>query len=174
MTTDPPNDCTALFLETSRNKLLGEFWPRLQSVVQPLDQAQLWWRPNEAANSIGNLLLHMNGNAYQWLVASFNHLEDKRRRPQEFAARNAFSAAELLAQMGATMEQASAVLARLTTEELLASYEIQGYRVSGLYAVYQVVEHFAMHYGQILYIAKSLGGSDLGFYRELDKTGRAG
>jgi hypothetical protein len=30
-----------------------------------------------------------------------------------------------------------------------------------------------MHYGQILYIAKSLTGADLGFYRELNQTGRA-
>jgi hypothetical protein len=56
---------------------------------------------------------------------------------------------------------------------LLARYEIQGHNVSGLDAVYQVVEHFGMHYGQILYITKSLGGEDLGFYRHLNKTGRA-
>jgi hypothetical protein len=56
---------------------------------------------------------------------------------------------------------------------LLARYEIQGYSVTGLEAVYHVVDHFGMHYGQILYIAKSLTGKDLGFYSELNKTGRA-
>jgi hypothetical protein len=35
------------------------------------------------------------------------------------------------------------------------------------------VEHFGLHYGQILYIAKSLSGRDLGFYRELNKAERA-
>jgi hypothetical protein len=29
-----------------------------------------------------------------------------------------------------------------------------------------------MHYGQILYIVKTLSGADLGFYSELNKTGR--
>ena len=29
-----------------------------------------------------------------------------------------------------------------------------------------------MHYGQIVYITKLIGGEDLGFYRELNKTGR--
>ena len=71
------------------------------------------------------------------------------------------------------MNEAAAVLARLTEEELAAPYEIQGYHVSGLEAVYQVVEHFGLHYGQIAYIAKSLSGRDLGFYRDLTKTGRA-
>jgi hypothetical protein len=52
-------------------------------------------------------------------------------------------------------------------------YEIQGYHVHGLDAIYQVVEHFGMHFGQIVYIAKLLSGKDLGFYKELSQTGRA-
>jgi hypothetical protein len=83
------------------------------------------------------------------------------------------TAHELLERLGATLSEAQAVLERLTEGELAAWYEIQGYHVSGLEAVYQVVEHFGLHYGQIAYIAKSLSGMDLGFYRELDKTGRA-
>jgi hypothetical protein len=71
------------------------------------------------------------------------------------------------------MREASDVLSRLTEADLLARYEIQGYNVTGLEAVYQVVEHFGLHYGQILYIAKTLTGADLGLYRELSKTGRA-
>ena len=43
----------------------------------------------------------------------------------------------------------------------------------GLDAVYQVVEHFGLHYGQIVYITKSLLAKDLGFHKELNKTGRA-
>ena len=57
--------------------------------------------------------------------------------------------------------------------DLLTTFIIQGYTVNGLEAVYQVVEHFGIHYGQIVYITKLLRSEDLGFYRELDKTGRA-
>jgi hypothetical protein len=166
-------DVTTLFLEYSRRKLIEQDWPRLRSCVEPLTEEQVWWRPNEASNSIGNLILHLNGNVGQWLVASFNRQEDNRNRPAEFNAKGAIPTAALLDQLGATMQAASQVLARLTPAELLAKYEIQGYTVSGLYAVYQVVEHFAMHYGQILYIAKNLSGKDLGFYGELSKSGRA-
>ena len=83
------------------------------------------------------------------------------------------SAAVLLDRLGGTMQEAAKVLARLTEKDLLARYEIQGHNVSGLDAVYQVVEHFGLHYGQILYITKHLDGEDLGFYRHLNKTGRA-
>ena len=166
-------DVTALFLDYSRRKLIEQDWPRLQSAVATLTEEQLWWRPNAASNSIGNLILHLDGNMRQYLVASFNRQEDHRNRPSEFAAQGAIPASALLDRLGATLEAAALVLARLTPADLVAQYEIQGQRVTGLYAVYQVVEHFAMHYGQILYIAKTLTGKDLGFYSDLSKTGRA-
>ncbi|HEY1265406.1 MAG TPA: DUF1572 family protein [Terriglobales bacterium] len=170
----PPDKPSAsgLFLEFSRVKLVEQYWPRLRSCVESLTDQQVWWRPNEASNSIGNLLQHLNGNVQQWLVASFNRLDDHRDRPAEFAGREGGSRAELLARLGATLEQAASVLSRLGEGDLLATYHIQGYTVSGLRAVYQVVEHFALHYGQIVYITKLLRAEDLGFYRELDKDGR--
>jgi uncharacterized damage-inducible protein DinB len=163
---------TTLFLKFSRTKLLEEYWPRLRGCVESLSDEQVWWRPNEASNSVGNLILHLNGNVRQWLVASFNRLEDARDRPAEFGERQSIPASALLTKLDATMREASEVLARLTESDLLATYHIQGYTVSGLGAVYQVVEHFGLHYGQIVFITKFLRGEDLKFYRELDKTGR--
>jgi hypothetical protein len=172
--TDTHSDVTSLFLEFSQRKLFEHYWPRLRTCVESLTDEQVWWRPNAASNSIGNLVLHLNGNVRQWLVASFNRWEDQRDRPLEFATEGGLTASELLARLGATMDEAAQVLAGLTEGDLVAPYEIQGYHVTGLQAVYQVVEHFGLHYGQIAYISKSLSGRDLGFYRELTKTGRAG
>ena len=170
MPADPACD---LFLDFSRNKLLNQYWPRLRKAVEPLSQEQIWWRPNAASNSIGNLVLHLNGNVWQWLVASFNRLNDERDRSAEFNATGDPSATDLLDRLGQTIEEAAKVLARLTPGELLATWHIQGYTVSGLAAVYQVVEHFGLHYGQIVYITKMQEGRDLGFYSELSKSGRA-
>jgi hypothetical protein len=171
--TQTNSELAALFLDFSRKRLLGQYWPRLRECVEPLTAELVWWRPNDASNSIGNLILHLNGNVGQWLVAGFSRLKDERDRPAEFSEREMIPAPVLLAKLGATMQEAAAVLDRLTVEELLAPYEIQGYHVTGLDNVYQVVEHFGLHYGQISYIAKSLTGRDLGFYRELSKTGRS-
>jgi uncharacterized damage-inducible protein DinB len=154
------SDLATLFLEFSRHKLFSEFWPRMKTCVGPL-------------TTIGNLLLHLNGNVRQWLVVSFNRDEDKRNRPAEFAAQEGGAAAELLDRLGVTLDEAAQVLDRLTVDELLAPYEIQGYHGRGLDAVYHVVEHFGIHYGQIVYITKLLSAKDLGFYTELNKTGRA-
>jgi hypothetical protein len=169
----PSDPACEYFLEFSRNKLLNQYWPRLRKAVESLSEEQIWWRPNNASNSIGNLMLHLNGNVWQWLVASFNRLEDQRDRPAEFNATGDLSAADLIARLGQTIEEAAKVLERLTPAELLATHHIQGYTVTGLAAVYQVVEHFGLHYGQIVYITKMQEGRDLGFYSDLSKTGRA-
>ena len=166
------SELTALFLECSRHQMLAESWPRLRTCVESLTDEQVWWRPNAESNSIGNLLLHLNGNVRQWLVASFNRLEDHRHRPAEFGAQEGLTAAQLLDRLGATLDEAAKVLDRLTVEDLIAPCEIQGHHVRGLDAVYHVVEHFALHYGQIAYITKLLSAKDLGFYKELNKTGR--
>ncbi len=163
---------TTLFLEFSRWKLVEEYWPRLRGCVESLTDEQVWWRPNEASNSIGNLILHLNGNVRQWLVSPFRRLEDIRDRPAEFSERRLIPASALVEKLGGTMQEATEVLAKLTEADLLATFQIQGYTVKGLRAVYQVVEHFGMHYGQILLITKLVRGEDLRFYRELDKTGR--
>ena len=170
--TEANAELTQIFLAISHNKLMNLYWTRVKTCVEPLTLEQVWWRPNEASNSIGNLLLHLNGNVTQCLVDSFDRNEDKRNRPAEFAADGGLTAAELLERLGTTLGKGAKVLDRLTTEELLATYEIQGYTVRGLDAVYQVVEHFGLHYGQVAYITKSLLGKDLGFYRDLTKTGR--
>ena len=93
-------ELAALFLKFSREKMMGQFWPRLRTAVEPLTEEQVWWRPNEASNSIGNLILHLNGNARQWLVDSFNDTKDGRDRPAEFFATGGVSAGNLLARHG--------------------------------------------------------------------------
>ena len=72
MTPRTESTTAELFLEFSRNKLIGQYWPRMRSAVESLSEEQMWWRPNPASNSIGNLLLHLDGNVRQWLVDSFN------------------------------------------------------------------------------------------------------
>ena len=164
---------STLFLEFSRRKLLEQCWPRLRGCVESLTDEQVWWRPNEASNSIGNLILHLNGNVRQWLVASFKRLDDHRDRPAEFRERRLLPASALLEKLDTTLKEAAEVLSSLSEADLLTTFEIQGYTVIGLYAIYQVVEHFGLHYGQIVYITKMMCGEDLGFYRELDTTGRS-
>ena len=172
MAVETDSKTAQMFLEFSRHKLLDQYWPRLRECVESLTDEQVWWRPNETSNSIGNLVLHLNGNLTQWLVASFQGETDKRDRPAEFSRKDGLSRTELTSLLGAAVGRVAEVLARLTEADLQAEYDIQGYHVTGLHAVYQAVEHFGLHYGQIVYATKLLRDADAGFYSELTRTGR--
>lgn len=115
------------FLEFSRKKLLEQYWPRLSACVESLSDEQVWWRPNEASNSIGNLILHLNGNVRQWLLASFKRSDDTRDRPAEFRERQLIPASALLSKLGATLNEASGVFASVSEADLLTTFETQGY-----------------------------------------------
>jgi uncharacterized damage-inducible protein DinB len=157
------------FLEFSRRKLLDEYWPRTCTCLDTLTDEQVWWRPNEESNSIGNLLLHLNGNLRQWIVAPLGNVASVRDRPAEFAERHQIEHRLMRENLARTLDEIDAILNRLTAADLVKRYTIQGYeRTTALEAIYHAVEHFGMHHGQILYITKLLAGGDLGFYRHLD------
>ena len=127
----------------------------------------MWARGGENENAAGNLVLHLCGNVRQWIVAGVGGAPDVRERDGEFNARGGVAAGELLARLHDTVEDASAVLGAVTAERLAERITVQKYEVSVLEAIYHVVEHFAMHTGQIMFATKMLTGEELGFYKHL-------
>jgi len=155
----------AAFLAQSREYLTAHYLPKIRGAVEPLAEEDLWWRPNPASNSIGNLMLHLAGNIRQWITSGVGGAPDRRNRPAEFAAQDGPSRAELLSTLAQAVGEVDAVLANTDPDTLHRACRIQGRDVNVLEAIYHVVEHFGMHTGQILYIAKLRSARDLGFYR---------
>ena len=153
------------FVDQSLALLRGEWLPKIEAAVEALGDDGLWWRPNEASNSAGTLCVHLAGNLRQWVVAGLGGAPDVRDRPAEFATTGGRSAADVLADLRAAVEATCDVIAGLDEAALLRTYPIQGREPSGLAAVYHAVEHFAMHAGQVVWIAKARGAG-LGFYDE--------
>lgn len=153
------------FIEASRVFLRDDYLPKLLHCVERMSEEDLWWRPNDVSNSVGNLVLHLCGNIRQWIVASIGGGKFQRDRDSEFAARGPIAKVELLANVKQAMSEVDAVLANLDPGGLLNRLTIQKYDVSTLQTVYHVVEHFSYHLGQILFIYKMRTGVDPAFYR---------
>jgi uncharacterized damage-inducible protein DinB len=154
------------FLDQSREYLSAEYLPKIAACVARLSADDAWWRPDPASNSVGHLLLHLNGNLRQWIVRGLAGADADRDRAGEFAPAVRPAPGVLLDRLAATVEEADGVLSALDTAAgLQRRLTIQGREVTELQAVYHAVEHFAMHTGQIIYITKLRAGADLGFYR---------
>ncbi len=162
------NSAIEIFLARSRRYLTHEYLPKITSSVARLPLEDLWWRPNPASNSIGNLLLHLAGNLRQWVISGIGQAPDVRQRQEEFDSRAPIPIDELLALLAETVHEADHVLARLEPDRLTETRRIQGKEVTLVEAIYHAVEHFSMHTGQIVYITKLRTGEDLGFYEIVD------
>jgi uncharacterized damage-inducible protein DinB len=152
------------FIACAREFLVQEYLPKIERCLERLTDKQIWWRPNEESNSIGNLVLHLCGNARQWIVSGVGGASDKRERDAEFAQREAIERGELLALLRTTLGEVDRVLENLAPDTLLERRAIQGSDVDVLEAVFHVTEHFSMHTGQIIMMTKMLTSTDLSFY----------
>jgi uncharacterized damage-inducible protein DinB len=157
-------DLAQTFISRSRYYLQTEYRTKIRAAVEALPPDALWWRPNEQSNSVGNLLMHLAGNIRQWVVGGVGGAPDHRDRAGEFAARGGATAAELLGVLEQALDEVDAVIAALTPENLASRRTIQGREVSVLEAVYHVVEHFALHSGQIILVSKMHAPGGVRFY----------
>jgi uncharacterized damage-inducible protein DinB len=155
-----------LFLEKARYLLLTEYRTKIRLAVEALPEDAIWWRANDQSNSVGNLLLHLAGNVRQWMVSGVGGAPDIRHRAEEFAAEGGPSAADLLANVNQVLDDVDRVLAKLTADSLVERRTIQGRDITVLDAIFICVEHFSMHLGQIILLAKLRAPGAIQFYED--------
>lgn len=154
-----------MFQRQSANYLRLEYLQKIDLAIAPLTVDQMWWRPNEASNSIGNLMLHLEGNVRQWICGGVAGHNAPRDRSSEFSARIHLPKIDLSKRLHKTVIEAAAIVETLSEAQLLERRQIQGFDTTVIGAVYHVVEHFAMHTGQIILLTKMQTGKDAEFYR---------
>lgn len=164
------SDLTTVFLKDHASRLSEHYVGRIARALEPLSEEDVWWRPHEGMTSVGNLLLHLEGNVRQWVLSGIGGAADHRERASEFAATEGSPKADLLDALRATTAAAAGVIEGLDEATLLRQMEIQGIATTGYDAVAHVVEHFSWHVGQIVWIAKARAGPGHGiaFYDDAE------
>ena len=157
-------DVSRRFLDCAADFLVSDYLPKIERCLEKLSDEQIWWRPNKESNSIGNLILHLCGNARQWIVSGIGAGPDNRNRDAEFEQRELIPRSELLSLLRSTLTDVETTLRTLDANVVLDYRKIQGNDVDILEAVFHVTEHFSMHTGQIIMLTKMLTSSDLEFY----------
>lgn len=138
--------------------------PRIEKCLQLLTEEQVWQKPNETLSSIGNLILHLNGNISQYIISSIGGERDNRERDAEFSTNGGYTKIELYNLLHHTVEKAAEVIQACNEDQLLEKRTVQGFYYTGMANIIHVVEHYSYHTGQIAYWTKVLTGLDLGFY----------
>jgi uncharacterized damage-inducible protein DinB len=147
---------------------LEENTPRIKKCLDQLTEEEIWLRPNESSNSIGNLILHLCGNIRQYAVSSISGLEDSRVRDLEFSTTGGPTKAELYEKLSQTVGNAVSTIRSMDEAGLLQVRSVQGFSLSGIGIIIHVTEHYSYHTGQIAFWTKLIKNKDLGFYAGMD------
>jgi uncharacterized damage-inducible protein DinB len=160
-------------LNALRVRVTRVFPMQIRTAAEKLTDEQLWWRPNEKSNSIGNLIIHISGSLDHYLNRGIGGFPYDRDRDGEFAARGTLSKSQLLARMDEMVGRAEKTFDGLTADRLMgpsADPERYTYLIDDLI---NITTHLSTHTGQILWVAKMLneGGLDEAWMRTHKRGG---
>jgi len=147
---------------------LNENTPRIEKCLDLLTEKEMWHRPNNNSNSIGNLIIHLCGNISQYIISSLGEKTDKRNRNLEFSTDGGLTKIELIQNLQSVVAKASEIISDIDVNKLTKIYSVQGFDLTGIGIIIHVVEHYSYHTGQISFYTKLLKDQDLGYYAGLD------
>jgi uncharacterized damage-inducible protein DinB len=165
---DYSQELAAILIREFRRRVWEESLPRILQCLDQLSEEEIWYRPNENSNSIGNLVWHLEGNARQWIRNGLGGEKDERDRVSEFDRDRREGAEDLKKRLTRLQAELDPVLEKVSPHELTRSRPVQVYEESGMSILIHVIEHFSYHTGQIAWITKALRDKDLGFYAYLN------
>ena len=145
-----------LALAAFRTRVTGVFPSQIRTALASLTEEQVWWRPNEKSNSVGNLVLHLTGSLNHFLNRNLGGIPYDRDRAAEFAERRALPKSELLALFDDMVAKAERTFEGLTPDSLAAPSPEPTMHAVVFEDLLNVTAHLATHAGQILWIAKML------------------
>jgi len=143
-------------LAAFRSRITKILPTQIRSCLDDLSDEQLWWRPNDESNSVGNLVLHVSGSTRHYLSRSIGHLNYERDRPAEFSERGPVPKDQLLTIFDETIDQAVSVLDSFETSRFTDPTEEPNYYGTVFEQMFGIAMHLATHTGQIVYATKLL------------------
>lgn len=143
-------------LHAARARLIKDFPAQIVECLNVLNEDQIWWRPNDRANAIGNLVLHLCGSNRHYIGHCIGGLPFERDRAAEFAERRHIPRAELLRRFQEMVDECDRVLGGLDPASLIQTTDRTGKTTTLVQIILHVLGHVATHTGQIVYTTKLL------------------
>jgi uncharacterized damage-inducible protein DinB len=147
-----PDSVDAFLLQHVTTRLVNEFPSQVEKCLEVLDEEDLWWRPHDGSNAVGNLVLHVAGSNRHFVEHVIGGAPGVRDREAEFGARGEQTKADLLRLWADVRARVEAVLRTLTPERLIQPTSDKNRSVADV--LLHVTHHNALHIGQIVWITK--------------------
>lgn len=153
-TVDSSVDATLLHL--TRLRLTQDFPGQITACLDVLNDEELWWRPHEQVNAVGNLVVHLSWSNRYYLEQVIAGRDIGRNRDAEFAARGGLSKGEVRQLFDDSVQVITGVLDGLQPAQMAQETGATGKPTTYARILMHVTHHNATHMGQIVWITKML------------------
>lgn len=135
---------------------------KINTLVAPLSDDQIWTRPYPYGNSIGHLLLHLTGNLNYYIGAQIANTGYIRNRDLEFTSQERKAKETLLQAFAETMVMVQDTIAKQSSTDWSAAYTARGMEDAGdRFTVFvRCAAHLDHHLGQMIYLRKEIERKD--------------
>lgn len=161
-------DVKALILSEFEKRVFSESYVRIFKCLNLISEEELWKSPSKEIPSIGNLILHLCGNARQWILSGIGGKEDNRIRDLEFKPQKNIRKADLVFLLENVKLNMRQCLQEMPAENLERKYFIQAFHESGFSVIIHVIEHFSYHTGQITTLTKWMVHQETNYYGSMN------
>lgn len=159
-----------MIVQEFERRVFEESYARIFKCLSLLSEDAVWYAPNAQIPPVGNLVLHLCGNARQWILSGIGGAADNRDRGQEFVPQKNIRKSDLIFLLENLRVNLRLTLQEMPGEVLREPLTIQGFRETGFSALVHVIEHFSYHTGQITTLTKMITNKDTGYYQGFNLT----
>jgi uncharacterized damage-inducible protein DinB len=154
-----------LLVNELKVRLVDEGIFRLRLCINELSLEAINKQLNANTLSIGQSIVHLNGNVRQWLFEHLLGQKNSRHRSKEleYCCESKNELLEMMIDLESDLLISLEPLRGLNPEK---EHTIQGIPNTVVSTIVHVIEHFSYHTGQVALLSKIALNRDLGFYKD--------
>jgi uncharacterized damage-inducible protein DinB len=145
-------DSTVLHLVRSR--MVEDYPTQIGQCLAVMTEEDMWWRPDEKSNALGNIMLHLIGSNRLYIGYGVGGRAVERDRASEFTARGNVSRAHLIDAWTETVRMMREVFDGLDPARLMEQTDRTGKMTPIASILLHASHHTAAHMGQVVWITK--------------------
>lgn len=153
-----------MIVKEFERRIFEESYSRIFKCLSLLSEESIWFSPNNQIPSAGNLILHLCGNARQWVLSGIGGSLDNRNRDQEFVVQQNIRKSDLIFLLENLKVNLKITIHEMPEKMLSEKKIIQGFDETGFSILIHVIEHFSYHTGQITTLTKMITNKQTGYY----------
>jgi uncharacterized damage-inducible protein DinB len=149
---EPTLDSTLLHL--IRSRMVEDYPTQIGQCLAVMTEEDMWWRPDEKSNALGNIMLHLIGSNRLYIGYGVGDRSLERDRAAEFTARGNQQRAAVVDAWNDTVAMMREVFDRLDPARLMERTDRTGKSTTIASILLHASHHTAAHMGQVVWITK--------------------